>query len=218
MKWQSAHSLVTAPSPTTTESKGKKEFASCFSHLCLSGLPLQVWMNEICTHKHLKSQATNSPRRKKLTPRKHKNWVKLLTEEWKLRFEFIPKKTKHNSLSQHSKEKQNSGWKVLGSCLLQRRQENIIKEFMRLSILCSQDTSGSASELQAQLIYPQILHLTVHLLLCWIAAAFEGKQICHSFSKYKLLLKKMLYWNFRDRMDHSLPVLESHLDKQLLCE
>lgn len=136
--------------------------------------------------------------KKKLTCRKHKNWVKLLNEEWKLRFEFIPKETKHNSLSQHSKEKKKkSGWKVLGSCLLQRRQEKIIKEFMKLNILCSQWHIWLSIRAAGRLTHPQISHLTMHLLLCWIAAAFGGKQICHSFSKYKLLLKKMLYWNFK---------------------
>lgn len=66
VKWQSAHRLVRAPSPTTTESKGKKEFISCFSHLSLFGPPLQAWMNEIYIHKHLKSQVTNLTRRKNL--------------------------------------------------------------------------------------------------------------------------------------------------------
>lgn len=57
----------------------QKEFVSCFSHLSLSGLPFQAWMNEICIHKHLKSQVINQ--KKKLMSRKYKNWVKLQTEE-----------------------------------------------------------------------------------------------------------------------------------------
>lgn len=52
-----------------------KEFVHCFSHLSLSGPHFQAWMNEICVHKHLKSQVKKPIQKKKLTPRKYKNWV-----------------------------------------------------------------------------------------------------------------------------------------------
>lgn len=201
LQWKWAGSEMAEHSQTCQSSlthhdwkqRGKKEFVFCFSHLSLSGPPLKAWVNEICIHKHVKSQVTNLPRRKKLTSRKHKNWVKLLGEEQKLRFEFILKKI-ILSPSTLKKKKKTKCWKVLGSCLLLKSRKTITKELMRLDILCSQWHIWLSTELQAGWIYPlsQVSHLTVHLLLCWIAAAFEGKQTRHSFSKYKLLLKKML--------------------------
>lgn len=73
--------------------------------------PSSIWtppssLNEWSLYPQTPQKSGNKLTQKKTpTSRKYTNWVKLLSEERKWRFEFILKKTKHNSLSQHSNQK-----------------------------------------------------------------------------------------------------------------
>lgn len=133
--------------------------------------PSSIWtppssLNEWSLYPQTPQKSGNKLTQKKNpTSRKYTNWVKLLSEEWKWRFEFMLKKTKHNSLSRHSNQKKKSGWKVLGSCLLLRRQEKITKEFMRVNTVCSQWHIWLSIQAAGRLIYPlsELSHLTMHL-------------------------------------------------------
>jgi len=60
-------------------------------------------------------------------------WVKPLTEEQKLRSEFVLNK---HSLSPNAAAPKNG--LVLANCLLLRRQEKTSQDFRRLNIVCSQ--------------------------------------------------------------------------------
>lgn len=167
--------------------------------------PSSIWtppssLNEWSLYPQTPQKSGNKLTQKKTpTSRKYTNWVKLLSEERKWRFEFMLKKTKHSSLSQHSNQKKKVAGRCWGAACCWGGRKKLPRSSWGWTLCAPSDTSGSASELQAGwYTHCQSYHiLQCIFVLCSIAAAFEGKQMCHSFSKYKLLLKKMSYWNFK---------------------